>query len=92
MAFLEDQATVRPVQNPGGVLVPGAAVAEDGEGVYVMVVAGDVVERRPVVTGETQGGRVRIVSGLDTGERVVADLTVALLAGLADGARVSLEQ
>ena len=92
VAFLEDQATVRPVQKPGGVLVPGAAVAEDGEGVYVMVVAGDVVERRPVITGEKQGGRVRIDSGLDTGERVVADLAEALLAGLADGARVSLEQ
>ena len=92
VAFLEDRATVRPLQKPVGVLVPGASVAEDGGGAYVMVVAGDRVERRPVVRGRSQGGRVRIVSGLDTGERVVADLADALLAGLADGARVSFEQ
>ncbi len=92
VAFLESLVQARPVRQPGGVMVPGASVAEDGEGTYVMVVRGDRIERRAVVPDDVQGGRVRIVSGLDSGERVVADLTQALLAGLVDGARVSLEQ
>ena len=92
VAFLETRVEARPVRQPGGVLVPGASVAEDGEGTYVMVVRGDRIERRAVIPDDVQGSRVRIVSGLDTGERVVADLTQALLAGLADGARVSFEQ
>ena len=89
VAFMEQRATARPVEKAGGVLVPGAAVAEDSEGAYVMVVAGDRVVRRRVIPGDVQGGRVRILTGLDTGERVVTDLTEALLAGLADGTRVS---
>ena len=89
VAFMEQRATARPVEKAGGVLVPGAAVAEDSEGAYVMVVAGDRVVRRRVIPGEVQGGRVRILTGLDTGERVVTDLKEALLAGLADGTRVS---
>ena len=92
VAFLESRREAGQVSQPGGVLVPGASVAEDIEGTYVMVVKGTRIERRAVVPDDVQGGRVRIVSGLDTGERVVADLTEALLAGLADGAKVSFEQ
>ncbi len=91
VAFLEEQADAGPVERPGGVLVPGAAIAEDGEGAYVMVVDGDRVVRRDIVRGDVQGGRVLVRRGLDTGERVVADVTEALLAGLADGMSVSLE-
>ena len=91
VAFLEARAAARPPPRPGGVLVPGASVAEDSEGAYVLVIAGGRVERRRVVPGEAQGGRARIVAGLDTGERVVADLAEAVLAGLADGAQVALE-
>ena len=91
VAFLEERATARPVEKPQGVLVPGASVAEDGDGAYVLVVAGDRVTRRAVITGDAQGARVRILSGLDDGERVVANLTEELLAGLADGTRISFE-
>ena len=89
VAFMEQRSTPRPVKKAGGVLVPGASVAEDSEGAYVMVVAGDRVVRRRVIPGDVRGGRVRILTGLDTGERVVTDLTEALLAGLADGTKVS---
>ena len=90
VAFLEERASAVPVRRPGGVLVPGASIAEDGSGAYVMVVDGGRVARRDVVRGDAQGSRVRILKGLDSGERVVADLGDESLAGLADGGRVSL--
>ena len=94
VAFLEEQAAATPaklVEQPKGVLIPGASIAEDGGGAYVIVVNGSRVARRDVVPGDAQGGRVRILAGLATGERVVADLTDERLAGLVDGMKVALE-
>ena len=89
VAFLESRAESRPAERPAGVLVPRASVARDGRGDFVLVVAGGAASRRPVVPGDSRGARVRVVSGLDLGERVVANLTDEVLASLADGAEVS---
>jgi multidrug efflux pump subunit AcrA (membrane-fusion protein) len=50
----------------------------------VFVVREDRVERRAVTVGAADGDQVEVVSGLNSGERIVVDGA----AGLADGARV----
>ncbi|MDR7481556.1 MAG: efflux RND transporter periplasmic adaptor subunit [Armatimonadota bacterium] len=61
-------------------LVPRAAVVGDGRPV-VRVVAGDVVQVRPVVLGVAQGDRVEIREGVAAGEQVVVLGPEALPAG-----------
>ena len=64
------------------VLAPTAAVLEEDGSRYVWVVAGEVAERRPVRVAGADRGRLRIVEGLASGERVVARFDDALLAAL----------
>ncbi len=89
VAFLDEQADPEPVAAPQGVLVPSNAVAEDSNGKFVYVVSGDVVKRRAVRLGDIQGGRVRVLTGLNNGERVVAELSEITLASLTDGVAVA---
>ena len=89
VAFLEQGATAEPQERPRGVLVPSASLARDGAGSYVMVVLGDRVSRRSVTPGEHNDSRVQILAGLNSGERVVADLAQDQRDALVDGARVS---
>jgi len=64
--------------------VPAAAVrTRDGQTV-VFVVHGDRVERRAVKAGHEDGARVEILSGVNTGDRVVVEGPEDLV----DGARV----
>jgi RND family efflux transporter MFP subunit len=69
-------------------LVPKAAVREDGPGTVVFAVTageeGDLAERRAVTVGGTDGDRVEVLGALRAGDRVI----VSPPAGLADGARV----
>ena len=88
--FLDDAPSPPPVAETG-VLVPADAVMDTGNEAYVWVVSEDRVARRPVVIAEPHGARLRVVSGLRSGERVVsfpagssADLD------LADGDRVQI--
>ena len=89
VAFLERRTTARPVEKSGGVLVPGAAIARDSRGEFVLVVADGEHVRRAVVPGDRQGSQVRVLKGLNNGEQVVADLSEELLASLAEGSKVS---
>ena len=89
VAFLESKAA-RPVAAPSGVVVPGTAVADEGEGAYVWVVRGERVARREISLGEGQGTRRMVLTGLDGGGRVVASAADFAAAGLADGDRVRL--
>ena len=90
VAFLEEavaedaSAVVQP-----GVLLPATSITDDGR--YVFVVSGDRAERRAVVVGDREGTRIRVLSGVERGERVVAELNEDLLLTLADGGRVRLE-
>ena len=70
--------------------MPNNAVAEDERGQFVFVVTGARADRRSVTTGERLGTRVRILTGLDSGERVVAGLSPELLADLQAGGRVAV--
>ena len=60
-------------------LVPKGAVTGEGDQSYVFVVQGDVVDRRAVKIGGSDGDRLEVLAGLQSGERVVvsppADLT-----------------
>jgi multidrug efflux pump subunit AcrA (membrane-fusion protein) len=64
--------------------VPAKAVRADGALRHVFVATGGRLEDRLVQAGEPHGGQVPIVSGIKTGEQVVAELTP----DVRDGAKV----
>lgn len=64
--------------------VPQTAVRTEGNLRHVFVAAGGRLEDRLVQAAEAQNGQVPILSGLKTGEPIVAELTPAVR----DGARV----
>jgi len=93
VAFLEPQVGADSATDVvEGVLVPNSALGQDsGLGThFVYVVSNEQVRRRNVTVGSHEGVQVRLVSGLSSGERVVADLSDESLLGLADGDRVSV--
>ena len=65
-------------------VVPAAAVKREGEVDRVFVVAGGRVEERLVALGAREADSFAVISGLNTGERVVAPL----VPGLVDGAKI----
>ena len=88
--FLDDTPSPPPVAATG-VLVPADAVTDTGNQAYVWVVSEDRVARRPVVIAEPHGARLRVVSGLRSGERVVSFPTGSSAdLDLADGDRVQI--
>ena len=86
--FLRDEGpqaantTPRPL-----ILVPKNAIRTSGSDTVVFVVRGAVVEQRAVKTGGADGDRVEVISGLQSGERVVAPVPETL----ADGVAVSVK-
>ena len=62
-------------------LVPKAAIRTEGDQSYAFVVAGDIVDRRAVKIGGTDGDRVEVLAGLRAGERVVVSPPPALASG-----------
>ena len=86
--FLDNTPAPPPVAATG-VLVPADAVADPGDQAYVWVVSEDRVTRRPVVIAEPRGARLRIVSGLRSGESVVS-FPGGTAVDLSDGDRVQV--
>lgn len=68
-------------------VLPAAAVIDRGQLQSVLVADGAVARTRLVTTGERADSEVEILSGLNTGDKVV----VPIPAGLADGARVDVQ-
>jgi hypothetical protein len=66
---------------PDAVTVPSSAVARLGPKSTVWVVKGDQAEPRTVTTGLESADRVEIVTGLDSGERIVVRGHEALYTG-----------
>ncbi len=89
VAFLEEAVAEEASAVQPGVLLPATAITDDGR--YVFVVSGDRAERRAVVLGDRQGARIHVLSGVDRGERVVAELNEDLLIALANGDRLRLD-
>jgi RND family efflux transporter MFP subunit len=75
----EPAASAQPVT-----LVPKGAIRTVGTGTFVFVLNGDIVERRAVQLGGTDGDRVEVRAGLRAGDRVVMSPPDAL----ADGGKV----
>lgn len=71
-----------PQQKPS-LYVPPSAVRRQGEIARVYVVEDGVVREKIVTVGETTDGRVQVTTGLEAGDRVIADAAQA-----SDGMRV----
>jgi RND family efflux transporter MFP subunit len=67
-------------------LVPKGAIRTEGEHTYVFVLQGEVVDRRAVKAGGTDGDRLEVLAGLQVGERVV----VSPPPELTNGAKVTV--
>jgi RND family efflux transporter MFP subunit len=72
----DSAAAARPI-----VLVPKAAIRTEGKQSYAFVVVNDVVDRRAVTIGGTDGDRLEVIAGLNAGERVVVSPSVDLING-----------
>jgi RND family efflux transporter MFP subunit len=68
----EDTASQDGAVRNRAVMVPKAAVRTENSQTVVFVVKGDLVERRAVKVGGTDGDRVEILAGLQSGEQVVS--------------------
>jgi HlyD family secretion protein len=88
VTFLRDEPPAgTPAPAAPRVLVPKAAVrTADGRKV-VFVLRGDRVERRAVSVGLEQGDQVEVLSGVNSGDRVVVDGP----ATLKDGDKVKVQ-
>jgi len=62
-------------------LVPKGAVRTEGEQAYVFVVQGALVDRRAVKLGGTDGDRLEVLAGVQSGERVVVSPPAELTSG-----------
>jgi RND family efflux transporter MFP subunit len=81
VAFLEEEQMPAAADQRPSVLVPAAAVRDDGEQKIVFVLKGDTVERRAVTIGITRGDSIEIVTGLAVGDPVVATGPAELVDG-----------
>ncbi|TCM20650.1 RND family efflux transporter MFP subunit [Novosphingobium sp. PhB165] len=61
-----------------GITIPYAALLDDGGRSYVFVVQGGIAKARDVLPGSSAGDRIRILKGLQAGERVVTEGGTAL--------------
>jgi HlyD family secretion protein len=87
VAFLAD-ATAGGVQTAvPRALVPQSAVREDAGKKVVFVVRGGRLERRAVSVGETRGGDLEIMAGINAGDAVL----IAGPENLSDGQRVKVK-
>jgi RND family efflux transporter MFP subunit len=84
VTFLAEPVAAGAAEAPKTVLVPARALQRDNDGSFVWIVADGRVKRAKVETSGEAGDRVRVVSGLSGGERlVVGEVT------LKDGQRVT---
>lgn len=77
-------ATIRPADAAPALVVPSAAIREDGGGRYVFVAREGAVERRSITTGDRLGDRVTVLDGLQEGDIIVT----SALSSLDDGTDV----
>jgi RND family efflux transporter MFP subunit len=82
----EKDDTSTPAAQPV-TLAPKDAVRKTGNDSFVFVVRGELVERRAVRVGGTDGDRIEITAGLQPGDRVV----LSPPEGLKEGAKVTVK-
>ena len=91
VAFLDENEDSAPIQQSHGVLVPETSVSRDDDGDFVVVVKNDISQRRAVRLGGREGNRVRVLTGLANGERIVATLALTDVDSLKAGVAVSTD-
>ena len=84
VTFLREAGDTTAAAAQPTALVPRPAIKTLGADNFAFVVRGDVVERRAVRLGGTDGDRVEVLAGLQSGDRVVLSPPPAL----ADGSKV----
>ena len=87
VTFLRDAGDTTATAAQPTALVPRPAIKTLGADSFAFVVRGDVVERRAVRLGGTDGDRVEVLAGLQSGDRVVLSPQPTL----ADGSKVIVQ-
>ena len=87
VTFLREAGDTTAAAAQPTALVPRPAIKTLGADNFAFVVRGDVVERRAVRLGGTDGDRVEVLAGLQSGDRVVLSPPPTL----ADGAKVIVQ-
>jgi len=87
VTFLRPASDAAAVNTQAVTLVPRTAVRTTGDTAHVFVVRGDVVERRAIRVGGTDGDRLEVQAGLQAGDRVVLSPPESLQ----DGSRVVIQ-
>ena len=84
VSFIEAGQPIQTVLEPAPLSVAASAILGEHDAHWVFVAQDGKAWRRDVVTGERDGPRVAIFSGLEQGERVILDPP----AGLSNGAEI----
>jgi HlyD family secretion protein len=79
VAFQESGAPVTSAS--AGVVIPQSAIIDDGGRQYVLLVAGQVVERRAIASAGERGKDIIVASGLSAGEKVIINPPAGLNSG-----------
>src|SRR5258705_3518903 len=87
VTFLREAGDTTAAAAQPTALVPRPAIRTVGADNFAFVLRGDAVERRAVRLGGTDGDRVEVLAGLQSGDRVV----VSPSAALADGSKVIVQ-
>jgi RND family efflux transporter MFP subunit len=87
VTFLREAGDATATAAQPTALVPRPAIKTLGADNFAFVVRGDVVERRAVRLGGTDGDRVEVLAGLQSGDRVVLSPSPTL----ADGSKVIVQ-
>ncbi len=74
-------AEIRTAVVENAVVIPRESIRHDASGDYVLTLAGDVLERRPVKTGASSVTLVEVASGLKEGDPVVLPSETPVKAG-----------
>ena len=87
VTFLREGDTTSTASAQPTALVPRPAIKNVGADNFAFVIRGDAVERRAVRLGGTDGDRVEVLAGLQSGDRVVLSPPPTL----ADGSKVTIQ-
>ena len=67
-------------------LIPAAAVMQDGNQNIVYLISGERAQRQAVQLGNQRGNQVEVLAGISAGQQVA----ISALAALADGSKVAV--
>jgi multidrug efflux pump subunit AcrA (membrane-fusion protein) len=90
VSFMEELVESSEPMQLSGVLVPPAAIARMNNENFVYVIKNNSVNKREVRLGSKVGRQRNVVSGLKSGEIIVAEVSGSLRQQLTDGRQVTI--